>query len=334
MTNAHSTGAVAPIQHRKPNRKSSTAKFISKAVAIHFDEYDYSKVNYISSKEKVTIVCNKCGNPFMVTPNNHISGASGCPPCKRAQRGIKQRKTNKEFLIQAQAAHGSRYKYKKCKYEKNASKVVITCVEHGDFKQWPSDHILGVGCPVCAGVSKDNNKTFIEKANKAHGSKYSYDFVNYTSSARKVSIVCKEHGVFQQRANDHLNGKGCMKCAIDGFWGFRRSKFAANCDKHNKGVGTLYVIKCAEAGEVFYKIGITSKSVKERFDLKSSMPYEYVEVYNIRGKPEFIYNLERELHDALSEYKHEPEIGFFGQTECFTTIKPVERLLKRLMVIK
>lgn len=54
---------------------------------------------------------------------------------------------------------------------------------------------------------------FKEKATAVHGDVYDYSKVNYTKSQTKVDIICPVHGVFQQRPNGHLSGKGCPKCS-------------------------------------------------------------------------------------------------------------------------
>jgi hypothetical protein len=53
---------------------------------------------------------------------------------------------------------------------------------------------------------------FIEKARKKHGDKYDYSLVDYKHSRIKVKIICPIHGVFEQRPDTHLEGKGCLKC--------------------------------------------------------------------------------------------------------------------------
>lgn len=57
----------------------STEDFITKANLRHNNKYDYSKVNYKSTYEKVTIMCPKHGE-FKQRPNSHLNG-SGCPNC-------------------------------------------------------------------------------------------------------------------------------------------------------------------------------------------------------------------------------------------------------------
>ena len=60
-----------------------TNSFIAKAEEIYGGTYDYSKVEYKHSKEKVSIICPKHGE-FYVTPNNFLRGHS-CPICKQSK---------------------------------------------------------------------------------------------------------------------------------------------------------------------------------------------------------------------------------------------------------
>lgn len=53
---------------------------------------------------------------------------------------------------------------------------------------------------------------FISESIKIHGDKYDYSMVNYKKSSEKVVIICKEHGPFEQRASNHLRGRGCYFC--------------------------------------------------------------------------------------------------------------------------
>ena len=53
---------------------------------------------------------------------------------------------------------------------------------------------------------------FIEKSKKIHGNKYNYSLVEYKNTKTNVKIICKEHGVFEQKPNGHLGKLGCSKC--------------------------------------------------------------------------------------------------------------------------
>ena len=68
------------------NSRSGTKKFVEKAVGIHGDLYDYSKVVYVNSHTVVDIICKRHGS-FQQTPTHHIHGKkSGCPVCGQEKR--------------------------------------------------------------------------------------------------------------------------------------------------------------------------------------------------------------------------------------------------------
>ncbi len=60
---------------------------------------------------------------------------------------------------------------------------------------------------------KYTTESFIEKLKKKHGDRYDYSEVQYVSSQKKIKICCKEHGVFEQLASQHLQGSDCPTCA-------------------------------------------------------------------------------------------------------------------------
>ena len=69
------------------NRKRmSVEEFIKRAVAVHKEKYDYSKVNYRNNHTKVCIICPKHGE-FWQNPESHLNGC-GCPMC--GLRGLKR----------------------------------------------------------------------------------------------------------------------------------------------------------------------------------------------------------------------------------------------------
>ena len=57
-------------------------------------------------------------------------------------------------------------------------------------------------------MKKINTDIFIDKAKKIHGEKYDYSKVEYKGVFEQLEIICKKHGEFTQRPNDHLNGHG------------------------------------------------------------------------------------------------------------------------------
>ncbi len=61
-------------------------------------------------------------------------------------------------------------------------------------------------------IARLTTSEFIEKAKLVHGDSYDYSQTNYVTSRIKLSIICPIHGVFYQKANGHLNGRGCDCC--------------------------------------------------------------------------------------------------------------------------
>ena len=191
-------------------RSLTTEEFIKKAKEKHGNKYDYSKVKYINNHKKVIIRCIEHGE-FKQTPGSHLSGC-GCPTCYGS---IKL--TTEEFIEKSKKKHGNKYNYSKVKYVGAHTKVIIRCIEHGEFKQTPGSHLYGQGCPTCANILNAKKRSlttedFIEKAKKVHGDKYNYSKVEYISTHKKVSIICKKHGEFKQKPNNHLSGSGCPTC--------------------------------------------------------------------------------------------------------------------------
>ena len=65
---------------------------------------------------------------------------------------------------------------------------------------------------------KLTTEKFIERSKIVHGNKYDYSQTEYKSAHEKVKIICPTHGVFEQKAWGHLNGKGCPECARKKPW--------------------------------------------------------------------------------------------------------------------
>ena len=58
-----------------------------------------------------------------------------------------------------------------------------------------------------------SKEDFLKKAKEVHGDLYDYSLVDYKNNKTKVKIICKEHGVFEQRPDNHLYCKGgCPFC--------------------------------------------------------------------------------------------------------------------------
>lgn len=185
--------------------------FIEKSQKINGNRYNYSKVQYINAKTKVTILCNLHGE-FLQTPTNHLSNYQ-CPSCSNNKK-----KTTEMFIEDAIKTHGNRYDYSKVDYKNTDSPVCIICPTHGEFFQRPDFHInRNSNCPKCSGNVADTTESFIQKAQTIYDNTYDYSKVVYINSRTPISIICSTHGEFQRLPFSHIHSNplkriGCSDC--------------------------------------------------------------------------------------------------------------------------
>lgn len=210
---AHLFGSGCPVCAR--NEVLTTESFIEKAKNIHKGKYDYSKVDYKSAKEKVEIICPKDGHgSFFQMPSSHLSG-KGCPKCGKEKVCL----TTEEFINKAYKVHGGKYDYSNTSYSNGNVKVEIICkMCNKSFWQMPLNHINGQGCPDCGMLNSALTRRlsieeFISRSNKIHNNRYNYSKVDYKNNSTNVEIICPDHGSFFQIPHNHLQGKGCPRCA-------------------------------------------------------------------------------------------------------------------------
>lgn len=119
---------------------------------------------------------------------------------------------NKIFIEKSKLIHGDKYDYSLVDYKGTSIKVKIICPKHGIFEQSPNCHLRKRRCPICFGNQKYTNKSFIEKCENIYGKTYDYSLVDYKNNKIKVKIICKKHGIFEQRPDMFIQGHGCSKC--------------------------------------------------------------------------------------------------------------------------
>jgi hypothetical protein len=189
----------------------SQAEFIQRCIKKYGNWFDYSKVEYKNAITPVLIGCCKHGW-FNQTPWKHYYNAKGCSACGHAYGGSKKRKNTKDFLFRSLKVHGKLYDYSKSKYITANDKIEIICKRHGSFWQIPRNHFGGNGCPRCRNLY--TTEYFINEATKIHNNYYEYSLVEYGRNDEKVKIKCPLHGLFEQKAHHHLQGKGCPACRL------------------------------------------------------------------------------------------------------------------------
>ena len=293
---SHLRGRGNPI--RNGGIRFTTSDFIRKAREVHGDLYDYSKVDYVNAHTKVLIVDPDYGE-FWQKPNHHLTGSNN--PARVG--GVAD--TQQDFIKKAKEVHGGLYDYSLVKYVNSLTKVKIIDPDYGVFEQSPSSHLIGSDSPGRSGAAISDRQRmsqdeFVSRASKIHKGLYDYSKVNYQGYNEPVTIIDPEYGEFEQKPSSHLKGSGHMN----------RAHFGFNINLP----AILYYLKVQ--GGKGYKIGITNRTVAERFVGEADKIEVIKTWYYESGKDA----RDRE-QEVLSKYKSMKYIGEHllssGNTELF-----------------
>jgi len=170
-------------------------------------KYEYLDIDRSTNKSKIIIKCNEHGI-FLKYFHDHLVRNQGCPNCSKPSR-----LDNDNFIKRANLIHNNIFDYSKVEYINSNIKVCIICTNHGEFLQTPGNHLSGQKCPKCCKTLKYTLNKFIEKANETHHNIYDYSLTDYKNINTKITIICKEHGAFEQIPQYHLHGYGCYSCS-------------------------------------------------------------------------------------------------------------------------
>ena len=305
-------------------------RFIEKAKLIHGNKYDYSNSVYTRSTDKVEIICLIHGS-FWQTPHKHTQGC-GCQKC--GLETIKKKSTGsiEAFLKKSKDVHGTKYGYDKVVYISAKQNVTITCPIHGNFEQTPDSHTRGCGCTSCANEKTAKRMTgnrrisiveFIKRANILHDNKYKYSAVTFEKTQEKVMIECPEHGIFKLTVNKHLLGKECPKCTMHGRVqnGWKTSTWEIAGSKSKNFIAySVYVIKCKNDTEEFYKIGKTFRSMSDRIGKIKEAGYSVEVIQHTIGTALDMSKKEKSMHRQNINTKYVPTVKFCGCQECYTEV--------------
>lgn len=319
------------------SKKLTLETFVEKAKNVHGNLYDYSNTIYKNSLTKIKLRCTLHDKEFEMLPGNHLVG-KGCTLCGYKKSSKSNSTTKEDFINEANLKHNNKFDYSLVDYKTARIKVKIICPIHGIFEQTPGSHVSKLrksDCPKCKyeNLTKLNtftNKQFIKKANKLHNFKYDYSKVDYKGDRIKIIIICPVHGEFLQTPGDHNKSNGCKKCGNLGTsnyqkenpngWGLntwvKKAEKSKNFDSFK-----VYIIKCWNDNEEFYKIGRTFNTTNFRFKNKSRIPYNYEIIQEIIGSAKEIVNLELKLKKEHKIFKYIPKIKFNGMHECYNNIK-------------
>ena len=147
-------------------QRLNTNDFIEKAKKVHGDKYDYSKVKYTTTNEKVCIVCPEHGE-FWQEASSHLRGC-GCPVCKES----KLEKLTRETLLNSDI-----------EFIEHCNKKTLKWLEKQHLDFYLPKYNIGI---ECQGIQHYKRDTFFGKNGK---------FDDIKKRDKKKKILCKENGV-------------------------------------------------------------------------------------------------------------------------------------------
>ena len=132
------------------------------------------------------------------------------------------RRTQADFIRDAELTHGDAYDYVESKFLGIHQPVKIICRAcRAAFYQAPANHIHNsCGCPNCGWRRSAEARTlpvpdFLKRARAIHGNRYHYDLNTYVNVRTRMTIICPQHGPFEQIPFSHLKGHRCNKCGSE-----------------------------------------------------------------------------------------------------------------------
>lgn len=243
---------------KNPIVRVTTEDFVDKAKEVHRGKYDYSKVEYINSKNKVCIICPEHGE-FWIRPNNHLLG-QGCPVCGELKRRESKKTSLDDWVDAANHIHNSKYDYSKVEYVNNRTKVCIVCPKHGEFWQTPSSHLSGKGCPICR--ESELEKEIIKLLNE-EGINYEYRYHSEWLGKLELDFFLPDFSIaIECQGKQHYQ-------SVKHFGGVERFIKQLERDKLKKkkcdemGISLLYYSRVKKEG-VITSINVLKREIYER----------------------------------------------------------------------
>jgi len=288
-------------------RTRNKETFLKKLFYRHKDteKWDFKDFNYVSNNTKSKVTCLN-GHEFMTRPNDLLTGY-GCRICghTKVAAGRKPRPVNKRIITKLLS---NNVITDLTDYRIITDRVRSRCLVC-DYK-WESRAGYLFDNPRCPNCEQAKGHKKLEKRFEDYkeaikdkfGDKYKYKEETFVNGKTPMTIVCPEHGEFQLSMIRHINKQrpnGCPKCAK---YGFKRDREAY-----------LYYLKTGDK----YKIGVTNRSVSQRFGLRDREIIDGYICYLMNGEDAIVK--EREIIKSNKEYLYTGnDILSSGNTEIFT----------------
>jgi hypothetical protein len=335
---------------RLDNQKAiSVKKVAEKILRASHGEVSINEESFSNINSKATFGCKRHGS-YKRLVNVAINSEHPCLSC------LKEIRENAVIEIKSVDAKifekfGNNYSFEVIPGKNlRSTRILLTCAQHGDFSISYSSLARSPGCPACsrdrsqsartAGLKTKTLETlklrtdrWISRASLAHNNKYDYGEVVYVDAKTPVAIICPIHGKFDQIPDTHLKS-GCRACADQELLGKYSEKYFMDNPEQASKISTLYYIQLSSEDEVFYKVGITTTTIKNRFGMTKAggVKVEVLQAAKLSLIDAFrTEQLIQQLHGT--KFRYRPKLGGksvrslrIGPSECFSSQLPLEIL--------
>ncbi|EFS9388098.1 hypothetical protein H2Z72_000907 [Escherichia coli] len=255
----------------------------------------------VNCRTKVLCRCKVCNHKWMITPDK-LKHGYGCPKCagniklSHEEQIAAIAKVNPDVEVIGEITGGHK-------------KVLCRCkVCDHEWLPVPSHLKRGYGCPKCAGNAKLSHEEQVAAIAKVNPDVEVIGKI--INNGTKVLCRCKVCDHEWSAIPYSLKcGRGCPKCAKRGFL------------SHN--YGKLYIMVDDPEVPTQMKIGVSVQENKRRKEILRSAHKAGVRIPDLHivktlyGPTENIYELERTMHKAFSNYKINFPVKFSGSEEFF-----------------
>ena len=243
--------------------------FLERAIYKHGGAYNYDSIDYKDKNTKVVIICNKCNMEFLQSPTDHTKSKCPCPHCRRVPNAM----TYDEAKAKLYKRHGSNIDFSSdTVWDGVAHKYTYKCNSCGDiFSALYSNISRKSGCPNCSNLKRRSHQEMSEIIyNITNHSLVLID--QFINTDTKISMKCDLCGGEHKYSPGKIIYRG-LRCSCQRKYGFK-----------NDIESILYYCKLNTPSGVFYKIGITNTSVKERFKEEFKYIEKHIEIKFPTGK--------------------------------------------------
>lgn len=203
-------------EYNRQTKSNTLEGFLEEAKKIHGDTLDFSLItHYENNKQKIEVICKRCGRHFTTTPNSILNG-HGCTHCnkKKFYRG-------KELKVLLESAFGLQYSYNLIDNNKEYDKddaITLVCKKHGEFTKKVKWLLQGWGCPECSKEKLVKTKTKSWESAEVEirqlcGNALTYYKDSYVGANKPMMFKCNTCGCkFERTLNTLRYYHTCPRC--------------------------------------------------------------------------------------------------------------------------